>query len=1842
MSAPTPSELSTVTTLLSDIKTAVTGVKSSINSFNSLLSSTGELSYPSGISLLSLKNHLHLSYLHHLSSLLSLRLHSKSLTSPEGVQLVNGLVKLRVVLEKIGPLEGKLKYQIEKLVRKADAAAEGGDEEDVVNDPLAFRPNPSALMLDRTVSEDEEDEEARAYGGVDGTGEAAGGIYRPPRIAAMPYTEGPSKKDKKKKPLPSHMLSDLSHTISSSTPYGESTSGLSVTVDPSLSSGTARHLKQVEQYELDNFTRLRMSKKDSKKRRSEEEEVAFGGLGAGKGGKRRLGGFGAEFDDLLHDMGSERSRGAVWVPREHEGYVAGHIVKEEQGTTTVALESGELVDVSTPAAEFDRVNPPTYDGAEDIADLTYLSEASVVHNLKTRYFDDSIYTYSGLFLVAVNPYKTLPIYTSAAVESFKNKRRDENAPHVFAVAEKAWQSMLAHREQSQSILVTGESGAGKTENTKKVIQYLAAIAADPLPPSSSFDMLASRAGHLQREASTKGKEKKKELGQLERQILEANPILEAFGNAQTVKNNNSSRFGKFVRIYFNSIGAIAGANIDWYLLEKSRVTARSDQERGFHIFFQLLNGADASLREKLLLTGTAKDYEYLKHSRLQVDGMDDRVEWNHLLTALDTVGFTPEEQLSLFKVIAAILHLGNITVGGSDTAHIRDPSQLERVCHLLGIPDSSDLLNALVRPKVKAGREWVVQARTNKQVVDELAAMSKALYEKNFGKMVERINKALGRPSTRTFIGVLDIAGFEIFETNGFEQLCINLTNEKLQQFFNHHMFVLEQEEYSRENIVWKKDEFGAQLQPTIDLIESSNPMGILSCLDDACIMPKASDKTFTAKLEQVAKTSIDAPQFSKYTPSRFEQGFTVKHYAGDVEYRTDGWLDKNRDPLSDNLTSLLAHSNSSYIADLFSEYAESPEVASEGPRTRVRKGAFRTVGQRHKDQLAFLMSQLRETQPHFIRCIVPNLTKSPGVIDTPLVLDQLRCNGVLEGIRIARLGYPNRVPFSEFKRRFEVLAPGLIPHGFVDGKEACRKILTVLDLAPEMYQLGLTKVFFKAGILAEIEGRRDEYLSGLFTRVQAACRKFVVRRQANKILNRANAVRTIQRNARIYGQLRAWPWWALFQRVRPLLAVARSDEENRRKAEELAAAKELAEKEALERERLQELQVALEEKQREVEAALASEQARGHQQEEQLRQSKQREAELEEDTKAMLRDIEQFEIQRKEHERRIVALEDALMESRELVQTLQAEQTSWKNREAELASQTSLKTEEYRALVSERDVNAAKATKLKQDLDDSRRELERVSLSSKALESRLAKEGKEASESRKTVGLLEGELRSTKEQVAKFESERRTVTARLDALDGENASLKKNTTALTTERDTAVAASRDLEVKLASVNAQVSAQTRQLDDFKSSQAKSDAELASLQKLFAAKSSDHDRQTQLNQAKETEVQDLRLQVSKSASELASTQRNAANEATRLRQEVDQSRREATDLRSKNAELTRGASAATNKISALEEKVAKLEDLQHEHDLQIQVVRTQAAEDTLRERAKWEKERAELRAQFQRLEDAALASKRAAAAAEQDSKALQVLLDEEKATVQTRDATIKGLNSKVQQQSSAYAGVLKDINELNGELRDTKMKLRLAEDKGGKLVVEHIRVLEETMRLQNLEMEKIKGEKATRDAYVRTLERARTTLNQSIEDLQHERDAERRARWASGPAPDTTATKLAEQLSGEQKLRQEAELNVDRLRREIHHQEELLKAAAAEKTDFKRKLLALEQELKTVAASDHNEQMTYPRTADRRTMTESRAANVPSPTRTTFGLTRPTPAPSASTLPPQRSVRKGYE
>eukprot|EP00112_Aurelia_sp_Birch-Aquarium-sp1_P013720 Seg2925.2 transcript_id=Seg2925.2/GoldUCD/mRNA.D3Y31 product=Myosin-10 protein_id=Seg2925.2/GoldUCD/D3Y31 len=829
----------------------------------------------------------------------------------------------------------------------------------------------------------------------------------------------------------------------------------------------------------------------------------------------------------------------VWVPSEEHGFMAAS-VKEEKGDKVVCeIDGGRRQTYHKD--DIQRMNPPKFEKVEDMADLTCLNEASVLHNLRDRYYSNLIYTYSGLFCVVVNPYKWLPIYTENVIDRYKGKKRHEMPPHVYAIADNAYRNMLQDRE-NQSILCTGESGAGKTENTKKVIQYLANIAGR----------------HNAKDQKDKAGDVK-----LEVQLLQANPIMEAFGNAKTVKNDNSSRFGKFIRINFDNSGFIAGASIDTYLLEKARVVRQNKEERIFHFFYQLLNGASAEVKKQFLLLDP-KQYNFMSFGNVHVPNMDEKQEFKNTLEALRDMGITQEELNAIFKIISAVLLFGNLVFKqerNSDQATLPNNEVAQKICHLLGM-NTVDFTKALLKPRVKVGREFTQKAQTKAQVEFAVEALSKATYERLFKWLVARINKSLDRSKREgaSFIGILDIAGFEIFQLNSFEQLCINYTNEKLQQLFNHTMFILEQEEYQKEGIEWKFIDFGLDLQPTIDLIEK--PMGILALLDEECWFPKATDKTYVDKLH---KEHSKHPKYLK-PDFRATADFLVIHYAGQVDYSATQWLMKNMDPLNDNIVGLMSGSTDPFIGGLWKDQDNIVGLnVTEGNDTpfgaRTRKGMFRTVAQLYKEQLTNLMNTLNCTSPNFVRCIIPNHEKRAGKIDANLVLDQLRCNGVLEGIRICRQGFPNRILFQEFRQRYEILTPSVVPKGFMDGKKAAQKMVEAMELDPNCYRIGQSKIFFRTGVLAHLEEERDIKLTEIITIFQAYARGNIARRNYKRRIQQLSAIRVIQRNGRSYLKLRNWAWWRLFTKVKPLLNVTRQEDELHQREDELKKVQERFEK---------------------------------------------------------------------------------------------------------------------------------------------------------------------------------------------------------------------------------------------------------------------------------------------------------------------------------------------------------------------------------------------------------------------------------------------------------------------------------------------------------------------------------------------------------------------------------------------------------------------------------------------------------------------------------------------------------
>ncbi|XP_074106338.1 myosin heavy chain isoform X4 [Cotesia typhae] len=1056
---------------------------------------------------------------------------------------------------------------------------------------------------------------------------------------------------------------------------------------------------------------------------------------------------------------------ACWVPDEKEGYLLGEIKATKGDIVSVILPGGETKDFKKD--QLQQVNPPKYEKAEDMSNLTYLNDASVLHNLKQRYYHKLIYTYSGLFCVAINPYKRYPVYTTRCAKLYRGKRRSEVPPHIFAISDGAYVNMLTNSE-NQSMLITGESGAGKTENTKKVIAYFATVGASTKKPDES--------------------EKKK--GSLEDQVVQTNPVLEAFGNAKTVRNDNSSRFGKFIRIHFGPSGKLAGADIETYLLEKARVISQQALERSYHIFYQMMSGSVKGLKDMLLLSNNIRDYYFVSQGKTTIPGLDDGEELLATDQAFDVLGFTQQEKDDIYKITASVMHMGGMKFkqrGREEQAEADGTEEGERVAKLLGV-DCQDMYKNLLKPRIKVGNEFVTQGRNKDQVTYSVGAMSKAMFDRLFKWLVKKCNETLDTKQKRQhFIGVLDIAGFEIFDYNGFEQLCINFTNEKLQQFFNHHMFVLEQEEYKKEGIVWQFIDFGMDLLACIELIEK--PMGILSILEEESMFPKATDKTFEEKLNNnhLGKSG----NFLKPKPPKPGQQaahFAIGHYAGNVPYNITGWLEKNKDPLNDTVVDQFKKSSNKLLIEIFADHpGQSGDGGKDAKGGRGKKGGgFSTVSSSYKEQLNNLMTTLRATQPHFVRCIIPNEMKQAGVIDSHLVMHQLTCNGVLEGIRICRKGFPNRMMYPDFKLRYKILAPQAVDQVAGDPKKAAAAILDASGLDADQYRLGHTKVFFRAGVLGQMEELRDERLSKIVSWMQAYMRGYLARKDFKKLQEQRLALQVVQRNLRRYLKLRTWPWWKLWQKIKPMLNATRIEdelaelqerartaqenferEEKMRKELEVLNAKLLTEKTDLLRQldgekgsltEYQERAIKLAAQKMDLESQLLDVSERLQQEEDTRNNLFQNKKKLDQEISGLKKDIEDLElaIQKSEQDKatkdhQIRNLNDEIAHQDELINKLNKE----KKNQSEINQKTA---EELQA--AEDKVNHLNKVKVKLEhtLDE--------------LEDTLEREKKLRADVEKGKRKTEGDLKLTQEAVADLERNKKELEQTIQRKDKELSSL--------------------------------------------------------------------------------------------------------------------------------------------------------------------------------------------------------------------------------------------------------------------------------------------------------------------------------------------------------------------------------------------------------------------------------------------------------------------------------------
>ncbi|XP_040205920.1 unconventional myosin-VI isoform X6 [Rana temporaria] len=821
---------------------------------------------------------------------------------------------------------------------------------------------------------------------------------------------------------------------------------------------------------------------------------------------------------------------SVWAPHPTDGFQLGNIV--DIGPDSLTIEPLHQKG-KTFLAAINQVFPAEEDTTKHVEDncsLMYLNEATLLHNIKVRYSKDKIYTYVANILIAINPYFDVPkLYTSDIIKQYHGKSLGTLPPHVYAIADKAFRDMKVLK-MSQSIIVSGESGAGKTENTKFVLRYLT-------------------------ESYGSGQD-------IDERIVEANPLLEAFGNAKTVRNNNSSRFGKFVEIHFNEKHSVVGGFVSHYLLEKSRICVQGQDERNYHIFYRLCAGAPEEIRQKLFLNSpdsfrylnrgctryfasketdkqilqNRKSPEYLKHGSLKDPLLDDHGDFNRMVGAMKKIGLDDTEKLDLFRVVAGVLHLGNIdfeeagSTSGGCTLKNQSSKTLECCSKLLGL-DEDDLrvsLTTRVMLTTAGGAKGTVIKVPLKveQANNARDALAKAVYSRLFDHVVNRVNQCFPFERSSFFIGVLDIAGFEYFEHNSFEQFCINYCNEKLQQFFNERILKEEQELYQREGLGVNEVHY-VDNQDCIDLIESK-PVGILDILDEENRLPQSSDQHFTSVIHQKHKDHfrLTIPRKSKLTVHRNvrdDEGFIIRHFAGAVCYETTKFVEKNNDALHMSLECLICESKDKFVRDLF-------ESANNNKDSKQKTGklSFISVGNKFKTQLNLLLEKLRSTGSSFIRCIKPNLKMTSHQFEGAQILSQLQCSGMVSVLDLMQGGFPSRASFHELYNMYKKYMPAKLSR--LDPRLFCKALFKALGLNENDYKFGLTKVFFRPGKFAEFDQimKSDpDHLAELVKRVNhwLVCSRWKkvqwcalsVIKLKNKIMYRASACIKMQKTIRMW-----------------------------------------------------------------------------------------------------------------------------------------------------------------------------------------------------------------------------------------------------------------------------------------------------------------------------------------------------------------------------------------------------------------------------------------------------------------------------------------------------------------------------------------------------------------------------------------------------------------------------------------------------------------------------------------------------------------------------------------------------
>ncbi|XP_061555767.1 myosin heavy chain, fast skeletal muscle-like [Phycodurus eques] len=1395
---------------------------------------------------------------------------------------------------------------------------------------------------------------------------------------------------------------------------------------------------------------------------------------------------------------------AFFVTVPDEMYVKGKLVKKEGGKAIVEVLGVAGKTVTVKEDEIHAMNPPKFDKIEDMAMMTHLNEPAVLYNLKERFASWMIYTYSGLFCVVVNPYKWLPVYDAKVVVAYRGKKRIEAPPHIFSISDNAYQSMLTDRE-NQSILITGESGAGKTVNTKRVIQYFATIAV------AGAKKAEAQSGKIQ--------------GSLEDQIIAANPLLEAYGNAKTVRNDNSSRFGKFIRIHFGTTGKLASADIETYLLEKSRVTFQLSAERSYHIFYQLMTGHKPELLEALLITTNPYDYPMISQGEITVKSINDIEEFIATDTAIDILGFSGEEKMGIYKLTGAVMHHGNMKFKQKQREEQAEPDGTEvadKIAYLTGL-NSADMLKALCYPRVKVGNEMVTKGQTVPQVHNAVSALCKSIYEKMFLWMVIRINEMLDTKQPRQFfIGVLDIAGFEIFDFNSLEQLCINFTNEKLQQFFNHHMFVLEQEEYKKEGIEWEFIDFGMDLAACIELIEK--PMGIFSILEEECMFPKASDTTFKNKLHDQHLGKTKAFEKPKPAKGKAEAHFSLVHYAGTVDYNISGWLDKNKDPLNDSVVQLYQKSSNKLLAMLYFTHAGAEDSGAKKGGKR-KGGSFQTVSALFRENLGKLMTNLRSTHPHFVRCLIPNESKTPGLMENFLVIHQLRCNGVLEGIRICRKGFPSRILYGDFKQRYKVLNASVIPEGqFIDNKKASEKLLGSIDVDHTQYKFGHTKVFFKAGLLGTLEEMRDEKLAELVTMTQALCRGFVMRKEFVKMMERRESIFSIQYNLRSFMNVKNWPWLKLYFKIKPLLKSAETEKELQQMKEnydkmqsDLATA--LAKKKELE-----EKMVSLLQEKNDLQLQIAAEGENLSDAEERceglIKSKIQLEAKVKETTER-LEDEEEINAELTAKKRK---LEDECSELKKDIDDM--ELTLAKVEKEKHATENKVKnlTEE----LATQDESIAKLTKEKkalqeahqQTLDDLQAEEDKVNTLTKAktkleqqvddLEGSLEQEKKLRMDLERAKRKLEGDLKLAQESIMDLENDKQQSDEKLKKKEFENSHLLSK---IEDEQSLGV----QLQKKIKELQARIEELEEEIEAERAARAKVEKQRADLSRELEEISERLEEaggatgaQIEMNKKREAEFQKLRRDLEESTLQheatAATLRKKQADSVAELGEQIDNLQRVKQKLEKEKSEYKMEIDDLSGNMEAVAKAKGNLEKMSRTLEDQLAELKSKYDEnirqqnDMNAQRARLQTENGEFSRQLEEKEALVSQLTRGKQAYTQQIEELKRLVEEEvKAknalahAVQSSRHDCDLLREQYEEEQEAKAELQRGMSKANSEVAQWRSKYETD-------AIQRTEELEEAKKKLAQRLQEAEESTESVNSKCASLEKTKQRLQGEVEDL----------------------------------------------------------------------------------------------------------------------------------------------